>query len=194
MTAEEAKAQFHVALRQFKDRQYEQSAVSFARVEAACPEELTDYFVMAKSRRAGALFAMKRWADALSILDELVADSDRLVRFPRERRPDELATIYWTRAVCLEQVGRLPAACDAVGSLIGEVGSGTTPTQRLYVAGAYLLQAKAAEARRRFDEALKAVDAAIAQCSRGDEAELKSELHRAEEMRDRLRARVRPAP
>lgn len=187
--AERVKAQFSVALRQFQDKRYEDAAASFAAVEAACPPELTGLFVMAKSRRAGALLARKRWAEALAVFDELAADSGGFGSAALS--PDAVPTIHWGRAVCLEQLGRLTEACKAVGPLIDEVGSGTTPAQREYVAGAYLLQARIAEARGRFDDAFKAVDAAITQCSNANDPRLKTVLREAEQMQQALRARVR---
>jgi hypothetical protein len=93
----------------------------------------------------------------------------------------------------LAELGQLSAACRTIADLIEEVGSGTTPIQRLCVAQAYMLQAKHAEARGQFDEAVKALDAAIAHCSRDDEPDLRKSLHEAEQMKQSLQARVRPA-
>ena len=114
--------------------------------------------------------------------------------FPRDLFPDEVASVYWGRAVCLEQLGRLAEASRASSLLIEEVGSGATPTQRFYVAGVYVLQAKTAEAQGRFTDALRALDAAVAYCARFEDPDLKAPLHEAEQMQAAIRYRVRPAP
>jgi hypothetical protein len=135
----------------------------------------------------------RRYAEALAVFDELAADVGSDGRLRGESSSDQLPTVLWGRAVCLEHLGRLPAAREAVGRLIDEVGSGTTPKQRLYVGQAYLLQARTAEARGRFDEAAEGVNAAIRHCSSVDEPVLKAVLHEAEQMKAALQARVRPA-
>ncbi len=181
------------ALGQFQAHRYEEAAASFAAVEAECPPALTTFWVMAKTRRAGALFAMRRWGDALALLDELTADKESLAKIDRQRFPDEVATIYSTRAGCLEMLERWSEARKCVADLIEEVGSGITPTQRFYVADAYLLQAKAAVARRAFSTAFKAIDAALAQCASVDDPEIAKVRRQAEELQQSLQARVRTA-
>jgi tetratricopeptide (TPR) repeat protein len=181
---------FFAGLGQLQNEQFEAAAESFAALEAILPPHWTTQVVMAKSRRAAAFIGMRRWDEALALFDELIADPEALRRFPRDRFPDEVATIYWGRPVCLEQLGRLDEACDAVPALIEEVGSGTTATQREYVGGIYLLQAKAAEANGQFDRALKAVDAAITHCSRTDDPQLKTLLQDATEMRVALQQKT----
>ena len=99
----------------------------------------------------------------------------------------------WGRAVCLEELKRLTKAREAVADLIEEVGTGATATQRGYVAQAYLLQARTAEARGRFDEAFKAIEAAIAQCSGGNDPELMTMRQEAEHAQQALQWRVRSA-
>ena len=103
----------------------------------------------------------------------------------------EVASIYWGRAVCLEELKRLTKAREAVADLIEEVGTGATATQRGYVAQAYLLQARTAEARGRFDEASKATEAAIAQCSGGNDPELMTMRQEAEHAQQALQWRLR---
>ncbi|MGO9900032.1 MAG: hypothetical protein ACLP0J_10130 [Solirubrobacteraceae bacterium] len=192
-TGERLKERFYIAMELYRNKQYEKAAASFAAIEAECSPGFEGIFVMAKARRGASLMALKRWREALRVYDEIVADSERLAAFDSERS-DLIASIYWARPVCLEQLGRRTEACNRVADLIEAVGSGTTPTQRDYVAGAYLLQARAAEARGRFNEAERAINSAIAQCSRTDEPELRSTLHEAEQMKQSLHARVRPAP
>jgi hypothetical protein len=94
---------------------------------------------------------------------------------------------------CLAELGQLSAASRATADLIEEVGSGMTPVQRMCVAEAYKVQARSAEARGRFDEAVTALDAAIAHCSRNDDPDLRINLREAEQMKQSLQARVRPA-
>jgi len=181
------------ALREFKAGRYEDAATSFAAVEAETPPTLTTFRVMAKNRRAGALFAMRRWNEALAVLDELAADKESLARIDRERFPDEVATLYSARSGCLEMLERWPEARDSVADLIKEVGSGNTPTQRFYVADAYLLEAKAAVARRAFSAAFKAIDAALAQSANSDDPQMTKVRRQAQELKQSLQARVRPA-
>ncbi len=191
VTGERMEERFYAAMDLYRNKQYEQAAASFAAIEALCPPGVAGIFVSAKARRGASLMALQRWREALKVYDELVADSQRLAAFD-SARSDLIASIYWARPVCLEQLGRRTEACNRVADLIEAVGSGTTPAQRNYVAGAYLLQARAAEARGRFSEAERAIDAAIAQCSRDDEPELRSTFHEAEQMKSAIQARVRP--
>jgi tetratricopeptide (TPR) repeat protein len=183
---------FSVGLRQLQTREFEAAAASFAAADAALPPNLRNRHVMAKSRQAAALLGMARWREALAVFDELVADRQTLANFPREQFPDEVASIYWGRAVCLEEVKQPTKARSAVADLIEEVGTGATATQCGYVAQAYLLQARTAEAGGRFDEALKATEAAITQCSGRSEPELTTVRHEAEQAQQALRWRVRP--
>ncbi len=191
---------YFAAMREYKAKQYEQAAASFAAVEAECLPQLVVYFVQAKTRRAACFLARARWAEALAIFDELSAARETLAAFDRELLDpelsdsslvDEIATIYWSRCVCLEQLGRLREACARGAELIERVGTGTTPKQRSYVAGLYLLQAKYAVTRKQFNKAFKALDATIAQCSTTDTPDAKRTLREAEEMRRDLQARVR---
>ncbi len=192
-TRERLTERFLAAQEHYRNKLYEKAVAGFAAVEAGCLPGLASLFVMAKVRRGASFMALKRWGDALGVFDELAAEIDELPGFDRTRLPDRVATIYWSRSVCLEQLGRMTEACARIADLIEEVGSGTTSTQRNWVASAYLLQARAAQARGRFDEAHRAIDAAITQCSGTDEPELRSTLHDAEQMKQALQARVRPA-
>ncbi len=125
-------------------------------------------------RRGFSLFRVRRLDEALEIFDRLVADQKKLKAaeldvFPRDRWPDELPALYWSRAMCLNALGRLLEARDALPDLIEEIGSGTTPTQREYLGGAYILQAKVAESEGDYEQALRALDAVLAHCGRYDE-------------------------
>ena len=188
---EVVKQHFMAALAQFKAGRYEDAVASFAAVEAESPPALTTYRVLAKARRAGALFALNRWSDALVLLDELVADKESLAKINRERFPDEVATIYSARAGCLEMLQRWPEARECVTDLIEEVQDGNTPTQRFYLADAYLLRAKAAVARRDFSTAFAAIDASLAQCASGNDDQTTKVRRQAEELYESLKARVR---
>jgi tetratricopeptide (TPR) repeat protein len=182
---------FSLGLRHLRAREFEAAAASFAAADAELPPNFRNRHVMAKSRQAAALLGMARWSEALAVLDQLVADRETLADFPREQFPDEVASVYWGRAVCLEELKRLAKAREAVADLIEEVGTGATATQCGYVAQAYLLQARTAEARGRFDEAFNAIEAAIAQCSGRNEPEMTTIRHEAEQAQQALQWRVR---
>ncbi len=191
---------FFLGLRQLQEEEFEKAAATFGAVEAALlsvgteghvSSDLIAGFVSAKIRRAAAMLGMLRWDEALAIFEELFAEVQARPGFVRDAAPDVVPSIYWGRAVCLKELGKLTEACAAVAPLIEAVGTGTTPTQRAYVAGAYLLQASAAEVGGRFGEALKAVEAAIAQCSGAKEPQLIATLHEAERRRQALTARDR---
>ena len=97
---------------------------------------------------------------ALEVFDRAIAfigkiDPEGVLDEFRKRRPNEIPHIYWGRARALESLRRSSGALDAISALIEEVGSGATETQRSYVAGAYLLQARVAEERGRFDVAFR---------------------------------------
>jgi hypothetical protein len=185
------KEHFIAALGQLRAGRYSEAAASFAAVEAECPPTFTTYRVLAKSRRAGALFALRRWSEALVLLDELVADTGSLATIDRQRFPDEVATIYAARAGCLEMLKLWTRARDSVADLIAEVGSGETPRQRFYVADGYLLQAKAALARREFSTAFRAIEAAITQCESVEYPGVAKVRRQAEELQQSVQARVR---
>jgi tetratricopeptide (TPR) repeat protein len=67
---------------QVKSEQFEKAAESFAAAEAAVPEKQNSYRVLVKGHRAGALFATRRFDEALAIYEELIADPESLARFP----------------------------------------------------------------------------------------------------------------
>ena len=128
-----------------------------------------------RNRRAAALYTVKRWNESLAVLDGLISDMRKLEAaglghvFQSEDRPDEIPTIYWTRAVCLDELGRRTEARDAIGDLIEQIGSGATPTQRAYLGDAYVLQARIAESQGQHAQASAAVDAALRHSERYDE-------------------------
>ncbi len=170
-----------------------------ARVE--CPPQLAFYFVQAKSRRATCFLARVRWAQALSIFVELAGDTEMLTAFDRRCRElplradsalhNEIATIYWSRCVCLAELARLREAYALGGELIERVGTGMNATQRSYVADLYLLQAKYAKSRKQSSKALEMLDASIAQCSTIDPPDANRVMREAEQMRHDLQAHVR---
>jgi tetratricopeptide (TPR) repeat protein len=189
---------FFRAQEQFQNGDLENAAETFAATEAEMerfPEMFFQALILARARYGWCLYYLERPDRALEVFDRAIASIERidptgvLDEF-RTRRPNEIPHIHWGRARALESLRRSSAALEAIPALIEEVGSGATETQRSYVAGAYLLQARVAEKRGRFDVALRAIDEATAQCAGGNEPELKAVLHDAEQMQRALRARV----
>jgi tetratricopeptide (TPR) repeat protein len=172
-------------------RRFEQAAAEFAAAEEGFSQYLTHYESagIARVRRAVALGSLQRYDEALEILDALIASP---ISFPDF--PDELPSIYWSRAVYLQQLGRVDEADGAAEELLAKAGSGATPKQRGFVAQAFLLQAQSAEATGRLDDALAAAEAAIAQCSIVENPSRRSEvLGAAEPLRASLLERVKRA-
>lgn len=176
------------------------AAKTFAAAEAEM-ERVPGMFrmlVLLRARYGWTLYELRRPDLALEVFDRAIAVIEKVKAAGafednddfRVRRPDEIAHIYWGRARSLESVRRVDEALDAIAALIQEVGSGATSVQRSYVADAYLMQARIAEKRGRFDVAFKAIDQAIARCAGHDEPELKESLRDAEQMQQSLRARV----
>jgi tetratricopeptide (TPR) repeat protein len=167
---------FDIAQVHFRARKFEKAAEAFAAAEAEIKgvPALRIWEWRFQIRRAASLRQLKRMDEALAILDKLVADQKKLKAanlhpFPRDKWPDELPTMYWSRLSCLYELGRLAEARDAIPDLIEEMGSGSTPTQRHYLGSAYFLQASVAQSEGDYDQALRAIDAVLAHCGRHDE-------------------------
>jgi hypothetical protein len=80
---------------------------------------VTNIGVLAKSRRAVALWDLGRYGEAAALLDELAADKGSLAKIVRDSpNTDEVATIYITRIRCHEELGHWPKvhACVAAQS------------------------------------------------------------------------------
>lgn len=190
---------FFRAQEQFQSGDLKNAAETFAATEAQMdrfPEMFFQALILARARYGWCLYDLKRPDLALEVFDRAIAfigkiDPEGILDEFRKRRPNEIPHIYWGRARALESLRRSSAALDAIPALIEEVGTGATETQRSYVAGAYLLQARVAEERGRFDVASRAIDEAIAQCAGGTEPELKAVLHDAAHMQQSLQARAR---
>jgi len=193
---ERATKLFDLAQEQFRRRRFAKAAELYAAAQAEIERfpECANWVVMFRLRRAFSYYAVERFDEALTIFDQLIAEQEKLKAagrdglFNRARFPDEIPSIYWSRALCLEALGRLEDARDAIPGLIEEIGSGATPKQRSYLGDAYLLQAKVAESQGNHEQALKATDAALAHCARYDEPWVAQARHDAEQMQQAIKA------
>lgn len=137
---------------------------------------------------------LSRHDEAAALLDELASGKDALAKIVRDSpQTDEVAAIYSTRILCHEELGHWPKVHGCVADLINEVGSGSTPAQRRYVAMAYLSQARAARAQRRYDVAAVALDAAVTQSATVPGHPTMQALRREAQQRERDLPRVRRA-
>ncbi len=183
--------------KQFRRRRFGKAAEFFAAAEAEIEgfRECFNWVVTFRLRRAFCLYALSRWGEALAIFEGLIADHRKLKAagledvYNGDRFPDEIPAIYWTRVLCLRDLGRLREARDAIPDLIEQIGSGTTPTQRAYLGDAYLLQARVAESESDYEQALRAADSALAHCSGYDEPWVEEARNEAEQLREVLQAR-----
>lgn len=183
------------AMEIFRAGRYEQAVGAFAAVEAECRyDTVTNIRALAKSRRAVALWELGRYGEAAALLDELAADKEALAKIVRASpHTDEVATIYRNRIVFHEELGHWPKVHACVADLIDEVGTGATPTQRKYVAMAYMSQAQAAIAERRYRAAAAALDAATAQSATAPQDRTMLALRREARERKRALPKVRSA-
>jgi len=145
----------------------------------------------AKTRRAGCLLATEQYARALAVFDELADERERAELIDGERFPGQVGSILWSRAVCLEQLGRLGEAHDRAQELLEAIGDGAGLAERHYVAEAYVLTGKYAMARREYGRAHQALDVAIGKCMAEDDADFDTTRRQAEELKASIRKYVR---
>jgi tetratricopeptide (TPR) repeat protein len=177
--------------RDLRRKRFKSAIANYERAEAVLGASGNpNLWVVVRNRRAAALMSRHRWQEALSVYDELISEREILERVPREVLPDEVAAIYSGRALCLEKLGRLNEARDALPALIEEIGTGTGPNQQHFLADAYVLQARAAAANGQLTQSLAAIAAATALCSGVDDPGVRRTLRDAQALERSVRARV----
>jgi len=138
-------------------------------VQAELPPDARQQMVAARAQQGDALMGLKRWKEALPIWEELIAE---LEQGRAELGRHSQMRVYWARAVSLQELGRLPEAERAAAQVIKLVGTTRTTTERSHIAHAYEIQAVSAAGAGRYEAAINAFDAAIAQCAGTDDPEL----------------------
>lgn len=184
---------FSIALKKLQNNELTDALSAFQALEAEVPTTWANHIIMLRNRQVTALLKQEQWGEALSVLVDLIAHTENLEEFDRERFPNEIASTFWARCVCLEQLDRLQEASHAIAGLIEEVGSGATDVQREYLAEAHLLSARAARAQSRLVDALAEADAAIATCQRFEQPVVTTTLGDAKRMRQQLLAEIADA-
>lgn len=124
--------------------------------------------------QATSLVRLDAYEKAMLLLDGLVSDVETLksadaLNGVDDQFSDELAAVFWSRLVCLDELGRFDEVGPALSALIDQVGSGQTVAQRNWLSGAYLLYAKAAAIGGEYRQANEAIDATLRLCSSFEE-------------------------
>lgn len=115
--------------------------------------------LFARLRKSNALALLGRFDQALDIVQQVISLGVVSPRFP-ELMPLALSA----RVAYLEELGRPDDAYRAAQELIDTVSPSATVQQRLLVARAFIMQAKISRSRREPEQALAALDDAIALC------------------------------